>query len=322
MPKVYIALTPYHLLICITKTFLSGRVGKDFIIMPKWLFSSLSIIELRSIFKEVICFREKVTIIKAIRLKAYISHIPVLSFFAKGVKEQEENWFKKKEIFLFNDNDYYGCLLNTLKIDYNLIEDGLNCYSMYCREDIEKKRAKTFYILHFSWECFGLSKYTKSLEVNDSSKILIQHPNIIEVNREQLLRQLNKDEINVIAKIYKYQPLNIPPSRNVSLLLTQPLSEDGYTTHQKKVNIYKYLIDKYSVGTLYIKVHPRDKDDYSKIFPNAIILGASTIPFELYLLKENFHFKRVISTFTTLMDAIFCADEKIQMDFEWVLNFK
>ena len=51
------------------------------------------------------------------------------------------------------------------------------------------------------------------------------------------------------------------------------------------------------------------------------ILSNNKIPFELYQLKEKFHFRRAISTFTTAMDSIFCADEKIQMGEEWTRNF-
>ena len=137
-----------------------------------------------------------------------------------------------------------------------------------------------------------------------------------------MFRTLNDSEIDTIAKIFNYQPLNIPSLHEASLLLTQPLSEDQLISHEKRIKIFKYLVDKYSIGTLYIKVHPRDKDDYSIIFPNAIVLGMSEIPFEVYLLKERLHFRRAISAFTTLMDAVFCADEKIQLGMDWVLNFK
>ncbi len=68
-------------------------------------------------------------------------------------------------------------------------------------------------------------------------------------------------------------------------------------------------------------MHPREKEDYSKIFPDAIILGNQKIPFEIYQLKEKFRFNKAITTFSTLMDAIFCADEKISMGAEWTLNF-
>ena len=324
MQKVYVAETPYHLLICITKTILEKRINKDVVFVCRWIITPSIDDNLHRIFKDVVYFGGKKTIVDLLRLKIYLLQLPFLSNWAKKKIKQEENWFNKRDIFLFNDNNYYGCLLNSLRIYYNLIEDGLNCYSM--KRDIflieMKKRSKTFRLLKFSWESFGLSKYTKSIEVNDASKILIDHPNIIERSREKMFRTLNDSEIDTIAKIFNYQPLNIPSLHEASLLLTQPLSEDQLISHEKKIKIFKYLVDKYSIGTLYIKVHPRDKDDYSIIFPNAIVLGMSEIPFEVYLLKERLHFRRAISAFTTLMDAVFCADEKIQLGMDWVLNFK
>lgn len=325
MPKVYIASSPYHILISITKTIAEGRIGKDDIIIFQWMASPSIVENLHTFFRDVKIGHEGPSvIIDLLCLKIYISHIPLLANLVGKVIKKKEKWFKERDVYIFNDNYYHGCLLNSLKIEYNLIEDGLNCY-MRKREAFFaeiKKRNRSFRLLNLSWESFGLSKYTKSIEVNDASKITIKNLNIIECNRDQMFRNLGNNEIDAIAKVFNYQPLNIPSLGEASLLLTQPLSEDNIVSHEKKIKIYKHLADKYAIGTLYIKVHPRDKDDYSKVFPSAMILGASEIPFEVYLLKEKFHFRRVFSAFTTLTDAIFCADEKIQLGMDWVLNFK
>jgi len=45
------------------------------------------------------------------------------------------------------------------------------------------------------------------------------------------------------------------------------------------------------------------------------------VPFELFLLKEKCHFKRAITAFSAAIDAVFCAEEKIQMGQDWTLNF-
>lgn len=322
MNKIYIAATPYNLLISIIKTILAGRIGKDDIFIYKGHISSTTLKNVECIFNKVYCFDKFDNFINLLILKIYQSHIPFLYSFVERKYNAIETLLKEREIFIFSDNNYYGCLLNFLKKDYHLIEDGLNCLSHDPYKRVYKDISKLYSFLGFSWKCFGQSEYTKSIEVNDLSKVCIKHPNIIEVKRDVMFKQLNKNDIDTIAKIFNYEPLNSSSKEDSSLLITQPLSEDGYVSHAKKISIYKHLIEQYAIGTVYIKVHPRDKDDYSKLFPNAIILGNKNIPIEVLLLKEGFHFKRAISTFTTAMDAIFCADEKIQLGLEWTLNFK
>ncbi len=321
MTRVYIIETPYHLLICATKTILEKRIGKDIILLYKQNFSSTTIKRLKTIFKEVLCFNLIENFIGLLNLKLRQKKIPLLPFFIRQNHNINENWLKNKDVFIFNDNDYYGCFLNFMKKEYNLIEDGLNCYSSDLAAYVRKHRHKLYQLLGFSWGSFGESKFTKTIEVNDISKMRIKYPNSIEMSRDQLFKSLSDNDVDIIAYAFNYQPLLFSPKGDYSLLLTQPLSEDGYVSHSKKIEIYLYLAEKYAVGTLYVKAHPREKEDYSKILPNAVILNNNKIPFELYQLKEKFHFKRAISTFTTAMDSIFCADEKIQMGVEWTRNF-
>lgn len=321
MTKVYIIETPYHLLISTTKTILEKRIGKDIVLLYKQNFSSITIKRLKTIFKEVLCFNMIENFISLLNLKLRQKKIPLLPLFIKQNHNINEEWLRNKEVFIFNDNDYYGCFLNFIKKDYNLIEDGLNCFSFDLAASARKYRHKLYPLLGFSWGCFGESKNTKTIEVNDINRMRIKYPNSIEINRDQLFKCLDDDGVDTIAYVFNYQPLLSSPKGDCSLLLTQPLSEYGYVSHSKKIEIYKYLATKYAIGTLYIKAHPREKEDYSKILPNAIILSNNKIPFELYQLKEKFHFRRAISTFTTAMDSIFCADEKIQMGEEWTRNF-
>ena len=278
MTKVYIVATPYHLLISIIKTILAKRIGKDIIIIYRDHFSSQTVNKLKTLFKEVFPFNRIDNFINLLCLKIHQKQVPILSLLAKQKYGIDKAWFKDKEVFIFNDANYYGCLLNFYKQEYYLLEDGLNCYSWDAATFAGKEISKIYSLLGFSWNYFGHSKYTKSIEVNDISKAIIKHPRVIEANKEQMFLNLNEDEINTIAEAFGYQSENIFTKGESTLLLTQPLSEDGDVSHSKKIKIYRYLIAKYSVGTLYIKAHPRDKDDYSRIFPNAIILKNNKIP--------------------------------------------
>lgn len=317
MKKIYIVSTPYHLLISITKTILEKRVGIDEIVIYNFHISQDTIKRTSSIFAKVYSCSFFDILAELIRLKIRISRISFLSNFVKN--KFDEKFFQSKEIFIYNDDSYFGCFFNAQRMNYGLIEDGLNCFS----HDTSKLKlhSKLYDLLGFSWKNFGYSQYTTSIEVNDMSKICINHSNIVEISRNQMFKSLSEEEIDSIARVFNYQPVSSPSIGDCFLLLTQPLSEDGYVSHSEKIEIYKYLAQKYAVGTLYIKAHPREKEDYTKIFPNAIVIKNNKIPIELFLLKEKIHFKRVISTFTSAMDTIFCADEKIQMGLEWTLDF-
>lgn len=322
MTNIYILDTPYHLFITIVKTMLSNRIGLDTVIITRDYIPQETIQNAKKIFKEVICDVGRICSLKKIFwLKLQQKNIP---FISKKIKTRFTTFgFPKDSVFyIFYDNSYFGCWLNISKTYYNLIEDGLNHFK---GEMIKTTKMKIYDFLYkligIYWNYGGYSEYIKSIEVNENNDLRIKHDNIIVKNRAKMFEKLTIKDINTIANIFNYHPLNKEDSGNKTLLLTQPLSEDSIISHIAKIKLYQYLVNNYSIGTLYIKVHPREKENYSKLFPNAIILGNQNVPFEIYLLKENFHFNRAITAFSTAIDAVFCADEKISMGSEWVINF-
>ena len=67
---------------------------------------------------------------------------------------------------------------------------------------------------------------------------------------------------------------------NLILLLTEPFSEYDLLPFDEEMDIYKRIIDKYP--NIIIKSHPREKKDYSKLFPDIKIID---VPFPVELLK-------------------------------------
>lgn len=329
MVNVFIIYSSYQLLITIVKTFLTQRIGKDeLIICDADAVSSKLIQNIQHLFKNIIIINQSKT-------SAYF-HILLwrnritrrIPFFNERLKKYlglDETFFHSKNIFIYNDFSALGCLLNISKTKYNLIEDGLNFFQ---RDPLYTIKTRCRYshvwdsLLGVSWKAFGQSKYTISIEVNDESNLYVKHNNIIISNRAEMFQQLSEEDIDSIAHIFDYHPLDCSFNGVSTLLLTQPLSEDNIMAHSKKIHLYKHLVDEYAVGKLYIKMHPREKENYSIFFPDAIILKGSNIPLEIFLLKEKFHFKRVVSICSTAMDAIFCADEKIQMGEKWMYETK
>lgn len=64
-----------------------------------------------------------------------------------------------------------------------------------------------------------------------------------------------------------------------SIVFTQPLSEDGYITEGRKVEIYRAICDWFDSDRTILKVHPRDTSDYAGVKANVL---RETFPGELF----------------------------------------
>ena len=324
MSNVYICTTPYHLLISAVKVSLHSTKKKDdVIICNKSAFTSETLAHLSTIFGNVYVASHKFSLFVIFLLKnRFLKKYSISDFFLKKILGYNKDYFQKKNVYIYADYCSIGCLLNLEMISYNIIEDGLNRYKFNLYPD-KKHRFHHFIeiLLGFSWKTGIESQFLNQIEVNELPNIPINGCKVIVSNREKMFSKLSPEEIDTIARLFNYIPFKMGKNSDKTILLTQPLSEDNIVDLQTKINIYRFLISKYAIGELYIKIHPREKCNYANYFPNAIILGAAKIPFEIYQLKENFHFKRAITAFSTAIDSISCADEKISMNERWVRNF-
>ncbi len=319
MEKLYIISTPYHLLISIIKTILDNRIGKDYIILYEKNFSTTAINRASLLFKKIFRYSDMDILINLISLKIETIKLPILSLFSNQKYGLDSYWYKEKDIYIFNDNSYFGCFLNTHKINYTLIEDSLDFYK--ANPFISNHHSKIYGFLGFHWKYLSQSELSKAIEVNETRNLWLRSNKITESSRNKMFSNLKEKDIEIIANIFDYQPIQFSSSNEKTLLLTQPLDE-SIMNHERKIKLYKFLVKKFVIGTLYIKVHPREKENYSKIFPSAIILGNNTIPFEVYQLKEKFHFNRAITACSRAIDSVSSANEKIFMVVDWTINFK
>lgn len=112
---------------------------------------------------------------------------------------------------------------------------------------------------------------------------------------------------------------------NITLLITQPFSEDKLITEKEKINIYKDIVkdienEAYQIGCLIIKPHPRETTDYSQVFKNAIIIPNS-FPLEMIRFacdKENIGISLAVTVDSTAVLNIkdFCKHVKVYGDCE------
>ena len=110
--------------------------------------------------------------------------------------------------------------------------------------------------------------------------------------KEQILNIFNidKNELEMLSK-----------DKEKILLLTQPLSEDGYISEDEKIKMYKDILMERGIKKIYIKKHPRETTDYKKIFKDKkveVVNISKEFPVELLPLL-GINFDKSITIFST-----------------------
>lgn len=99
-------------------------------------------------------------------------------------------------------------------------------------------------------------------------------------------------------------------SKNVVILLTQPLSEDKIILEERKIEIYSKILNNYLKESILIKPHPREITDYKKYFPSYYIMEEK-YPIEILNLV-GINVKKVVTLFS---GAVFNFGENVEIDF-------
>lgn len=186
-----------------------------------------------------------------------------------------------------NARDVYGhdhLWFSSYFIDDKIIvfEDGLINYVF--------KRNHNFYkfirrsILR-NIEPYGASPKAKKIYLSGKAEI----PKVIEKKVEifdilSLWQRIENDRKEEINYLFGFESIDFAKSNAVHILLTGPFSEAGWITENEKINVYKKILKHYSKSCIVIKPHPREKTNYSKYFPNYLILP-NYLPFELIQLN-------------------------------------
>ena len=202
---------------------------------------------------------------------------------------------------------------------YTLIEDGALDYTI----SREKKYRRFDLIKKILWgpivdHDFGNNNLCK--------KILLTQPPTNDFLKEKafvvdLLEYWNKsskEKQNFILSVFNINKEDLLKiSGRKVLLLTQPLSEDKIYTEEEKVKIYKDLIDKYGEENIIIKIHPREKTDYTKYFPKATVFD-KIVPLQIFSLL-GVRFNTVVTICSTA--ALSLMNENTILDFKGTTSF-
>ena len=138
----------------------------------------------------------------------------------------------------------------------------------------------------------GYNAYLKS----HIKKLTIDYSILSKENKDKIISVFDEDM--KLCKIYR--------NTNIGIVFTQPLSEDGYISENEKKEIYRGLIDKYSsFAPAVLKIHPRDRTDYSDICKR---IDSQRYPSELLrLIGIKFRYAVGIST-----SAVYSVEAEIK----------
>ena len=118
----------------------------------------------------------------------------------------------------------------------------------------------------------------------------------------------------MVRRVFLTQPLP-EKADGATLLLPRSFVADGLMTQAEQDAMFKAVAEKYAVGPLFIKTHPRDTTDYAALFPNAVILER-TMPSEVLNFCLPFHFARAVTVQSFVLRGFTAADEKILLTLE------
>lgn len=325
---LYICHTPYHLLIAVIKVMISTNES-DLVLCATDFINPDVVERLRTgtLFGHITEYCNLDA-----KAKELDYSVPIRKR-GQSLRNQLDKWVGRKQldydnIFIFNDASVWGRWLNSHKIYYHLLEDGLNCFQLpgfleYNTPGNPFKRAiKRRMGIDFA--NFGQSRFTKSVEVNTKDGILLRSKKVKEVPKKTLFEQLSvadkKQLVSLFLSKQQQQELSFFSKREVTLLITQPLSEDGHTDESGKLRLYQELLEQYAVGTVLIKTHPRENTDYEAYFPGGHILKMDRIPLEVLNFVEGFQIKRAITTYSTAIAALDFCKEHIILGYEETLK--
>lgn len=208
-----------------------------------------------------------------------------------------------------HDHLYFS---NILGKDYTLIEDGLGNYITR-----GPNRNKYIALLSLIKEPLGYdSKCKKCILTNMHAIPFDLKEKVFIVNLKNCWIRLTDSERNNILEIFNMKNYIMSDFSEYSILLTQPLYQDGYIPKKLQNEIYQKVIDDYKLEKIIVKKHPRDKYDYK--FTIDIKEINSSIPLELFSML-NFEFKSAYSYYSTSIKTVH-AKEIVLLGTDYLLT--
>ncbi|MBR5129673.1 MAG: hypothetical protein IKV03_00400 [Alphaproteobacteria bacterium] len=232
--------------------------------------------------------------------------VPTKMIFDLSSKElQEEEIFAQgfalaNDVYRLLDGKQVPCYGNANKINNPFIDRFVNRYPFYALSDglSDYDLFPKYYQDERILKCYSTADIIKDLNHDKLEKFDVQ----------KLWNNLSTEHKDRIAGVFNMsaKDLNTASSRSV-VLITQPLSEDDMMTESDKVELYSRIINNYGVENVVMKPHPREKTNWSDVFPDMPIIPRQ-IPVELLTKLVNLN---CVATFFSTAAFGSVADDRI-----------
>lgn len=234
-----------------------------------------------------------------------------------------ENNVLGKRVYIFPWNPYslYSISDYIYKKSGNvtLVEDGANLY-LYPRPNPLFLFVKK-YILGVKTNFYRDSKI---------KEILVQYPErypdhlklkLKKLNMKEIFANLSSDNKKKIVSVFLTDKqtdfLTSLDTRKSVIILTQPLSEDGFCNEEEKKQIYADIINAHSNYNIILKKHPRERTSYK--FKDVLELNGS-FPSEIFSMLDM-RFKKAVGVCTSAVNTM-DAEEKVNTDEDFLKRRK
>ena len=165
---------------------------------------------------------------------------------------------------------------------------------------------------------WGDSPWCRRVESEDAGRCALFPPErMVTDSKGALLRSLTESEKAMVRGVFLTRPLP-EQAEGATLLLPRSFVADGLLTQDRQDAMFRAVAEKYAVGPLFIKTHPRDATDYGALFPGAVVLER-TMPSEVLNFCLPFTFHRAVTVQSFVLRGFTAAEEKILLTLEEAL---
>lgn len=185
--------------------------------------------------------------------------------------------------------------------DITVIEEGFSNYTekdeLYKEYGIGSVKFLFLRCIMFQWDLFNYKPYGYDSSVKEiwlTGLKTIPSELAVKTKRIDLEELWNCSDQLRINSIFRF---NIDLYNEKCVIITQPLSEDGGCSEERKIQIYSEMMELANYPVT-IKRHPRDNTDYNKFF-KGVKVDSAPYPFELLILNKA-RIKQVLTITSTV----------------------
>ena len=225
-------------------------------------------------------------------------------------------------IYIHNDWSVLGRYLQDLKAPYVLCEDTMASTCRPSHPIIDEQRAQPHFRLRqklgYGYLYWGDYKRVSAVETECAAKTNLFPQKLREDSKTDRFHRLTEAQKGLIRQVFLTQPLP-EKAEGAVLFLPRDFVPDGLLDGETQQRMFTAVVKAHCTGgPLFIKTHPRDSFDYSRLFPEAVILER-TMPSEVLNFALPFRFKKAVTVESTVLKALEVADEKLELSLDQAL---